>query len=145
MKLHDDPTVTAEELLEKADVKPTSNRVLVLRTIMGSRQPMSLIELETALETMDRSSVLRVLNLLLDHHVIHAVEDGRGVSKYELCHGGDHCTVDDMHVHFYCEKCGRTICFEEISAPQIHIPEVYLVRSVNYMLKGVCPDCRHGE
>lgn len=134
---------SAEELLEKAGIKPTANRILVLREIIGSESPMSLIELEVALETMDRSSVLRVLNLLLDHDVIHAFEDGRGVSKYEICHGESHCSVDDMHAHFYCEKCDRVYCFEDISAPQINIPGNFQIRSVNYMLKGICPKCVH--
>lgn len=135
----------AEELLEKAGVKPTANRLTVLRKLMQADSPMSLIELETALETLDRSSVLRVLNLLLDHDLIHAFEDGRGVSKYELCHGESHCSVDDMHAHFYCENCDRVYCFEDISAPKIDIPENFQIRSVNYMLKGLCPRCAATE
>lgn len=132
----------AEKLMEKAGVKPTANRVLVLRTLIEADRPKSLVELETELETLERSSVLRVLNLLLKHDVIHSFEDGRGVSKYEICHGESHCSVDDMHAHFFCEKCNRTYCFEEISAPKINIPAEFKIRSVNYMLKGLCPECR---
>lgn len=133
---------SAEELLASAGVKPTSNRLLVLRTLVESELPMSLVELETSLETMERSSILRVLNLLLAHDVIHTMEDGRGVTKYELCHGDGHCSIEDMHVHFYCEKCGRTYCFEDLAVPRISIPPAYSVRSINYMLKGLCPSCR---
>ena len=131
----------AEELLEKAGIKPTANRLLVLKELIGSKAPMSLIELETSLETLERSSVLRVLNLLLEHDVIHAFEDGRGISKYEICHGETHCSLNDMHAHFYCEKCNRVFCFEDIMAPQINIPAEFKIRSVNYMLKGLCPEC----
>ena len=131
----------AEEMLEKAEIKPTANRLLVLRELLSSESPMSLIELETALETLDRSSVLRVLTLLLEHDVIHAIEDGRGVIKYEICHGENHCSLDDMHAHFYCESCHKTFCFEDISAPKINIPSEFQIRSVNYMLKGLCPTC----
>lgn len=141
MKSHEHNT-SAEQLLEKGGVKPTSNRILVLRQLMEAERPMSLIELETGLETLERSSILRVLNLLLDHDVVHAFEDGRGVSKYEICHGEDHCSIDDMHAHFYCETCGRTFCFEDIASPRIDIPEGFRIRSVNFMLKGICPDCR---
>lgn len=131
-----------ELLLEKANIKPTSNRVLVLRYLLKARHPLSLIELETLLETMDRSSVLRVLNLLLRHDVVHAFEDGRGVTKYEICHGESHCSVDDIHAHFYCEACGQTFCFEDISAPRINIPDGFQIRTLNYMLKGLCPACK---
>ena len=144
MKAHDH-SLTAEQLLEKVGVKTTSNRILVLRKIIDSELPLSLVELETELETLDRSSVLRVLNILLDHNIVHAFEDGRGVSKYEICHGESHCTINDMHAHFYCEKCDRVYCFEEISAPHINIPDGFRIRSLNYMLKGICPKCAHAE
>ena len=140
MKGHDHH-LSEEELLEKAGIKPTANRILVLRSLIHSKMPMSLIELETSLETLDRSSVLRVLNLLLQHDIIHVFEDGRGVSKYEICHGESHCSLDDMHAHFYCESCDRVFCFEDIRAPQINIPAEFQIRSVNYMLKGICPEC----
>lgn len=132
----------AEELLKKGDIKPTANRLLVVRELLSSSSPMSLIELETALETLDRSSVLRVLNLLVENDVVHVFEDGRGVSKYEICHGETHCSLNDMHAHFYCEKCNKVYCFEEIIAPKINIPTEFEIRSVNYMLKGICPECR---
>lgn len=133
--------VSAEALLEKAGLKPTSNRLLVLRRLMDSKGARSLIELETELETIDRSSILRVLNLLVQNDVVHTIEDGKGIIKYELCHGESHCSIDDMHAHFYCEKCERTFCFEDISAPLINLPSNFHIRSVNYMLKGLCPDC----
>lgn len=135
--------LSAEELLEKGGIKPTSNRLIVLRQLMGSEAPLSLIELETTIETLDRSSILRVLNLMLEADVIHAFEDGRGVSKYEVCHGETHCSVEDMHAHFFCEKCNRTFCFEDISAPVIPLPPDFKIRTVNYMLKGLCPSCKN--
>lgn len=131
-----------ENLLKHAAVKPTPNRLLVLNALHGAESPRSLVELETELETLDRSSILRVLTLLLSHHIIHQMEDGRGVTKYELCHS-DHChTDDDMHVHFYCEKCQRTYCFDNIVAPRVSVPEGYQVHGMNYMLKGLCPNCK---
>lgn len=130
-----------DSLLKKAGIKPTSNRLLVAKELLDAERPMSLIEIETAIETMERSSVLRVLNLFLEKDVVHAIEDGRGVTKYEICHGEDHCTVEDMHVHFYCEKCHETICFEDVAVPLLSISPDFRVRSVNYMLKGLCPLC----
>lgn len=130
--------------MEKAGVKPTANRLLVLRMLIGSERPLSLIEIETSLETMDRSSIYRALTALLDGDVIHSIEDGKGITKYEICHGESHCSVEDMHAHFYCEKCERTFCFEDIAAPYINIPAEFTIRSVNYMLKGLCPKCSRG-
>lgn len=131
----------AVSLLEKAGIRPTSNRLLVVRALMGSDRPQSLVELETALETLERSSILRVLNLLVRSDVVHLFEDGRGVGKYELCPAESHCSVGDMHAHFYCERCERVFCFEEISAPNVSIPLDFHIRSINFMLKGTCPEC----
>lgn len=136
-------THTAEELLERGDLRPTSNRLLVVRRLIEAKGPMSLVELETALETLERSSILRVLRLLEKGDVVHSFEDGRGVTKYEICHGESHCSVDDMHAHFYCETCERTFCFEDIAAPRIPLPEGFGIHSVNFMIKGKCPDCNY--
>lgn len=132
---------TPESILQHSDVKPTSNRILVMKILMEAKSPMSLIEIEEELQTLERSSISRVLSLLAKNGVIHIMEDGRGVSKYEVCHGEDHCSIKDMHVHFYCEKCDRVFCFDEISAPSVKLPRGFTLKSVNYMLKGVCPEC----
>lgn len=129
------------KILERAGIKPTSNRVLVLKALLSSDFPLGLIELETELETLERSSISRVLSLFLEHNILHVVEDGRGIAKYEICNGDDHCSINDMHAHFYCERCNKLFCFEDVRAPHINIPKNFCVRSVNYMLKGLCPDC----
>lgn len=134
-------TETATDLLEKAGVKPTSNRLLVVRELIDASSPVSLIELEDRLETLERSTIFRALTLFLDHHIVHTVEDGRGITKYEICTGHDHGSVDDLHPHFYCEKCQRVYCFDEVAIPPVPTPSGFRVTSANYMLKGVCPDC----
>lgn len=136
------------ELLQKADIRPTSNRILVLKAILLSESPMSLGQLEEQLQTLEKSSVLRVLSLLLERGVIHTLEDGRGITRYELC-CGSHChdgssarhDSDDLHAHFYCQHCRRVFCFHSIEAPIPTLPPGYKTLSVNFMIKGICPDC----
>lgn len=130
------------EMMERCGVKATSNRIIVLRSLLASERPLSLIELETDLQTLDRSSILRVLTLLREHDIVHMMEDGRGVSKYEVCGGHGHCSISDMHVHFYCEKCEKTFCFEDCKIPAIDIPDGFDIHFANFMLKGICPDCK---
>lgn len=136
---------TAAEILDNANIKPTPNRILVTRSLLAAESPLSLLELEKDLQTLDRSSISRVLALLLEHGAVHAMEDGRGITKYEICHGEHHCSVSDMHAHFYCERCNRVFCFEDINAPEINIPDAFQVRSVNFMIKGICPDCSQAQ
>ena len=130
-----------ETILERIGVKPTSNRLLVLRAMFKASRPVSLSELETELDTVDKSSIFRVLTLFVSHHVVHAIEDGSGTMKYEVCTGEDRCSLSDMHTHFYCESCHRTFCFKSIGIPSIDLPEGFTMSSVNYMVKGICPQC----
>ena len=88
--------------------------------------------------------LLPVLSLFVGHHIVHVIEDGSGTVKYEVC-GSERCTVSDMHTHFYCEKCHRTYCFKAIQIPEIELPEGFSMSSVNYVVKGVCPECAARE
>lgn len=138
-----------ETLMVDAGIKPTSNRILVLRELSVANRPLSLMELDSILETLDKSSIFRVLSLFFEHGIVHGVEDGRGIVRYEVCTG--HCAGgelgegepdSDLHVHFYCEKCQEVFCFDEIPTPEVKVPEGFHVNSVNYMLKGICPGCK---
>lgn len=131
-----------DEILLAHDVKPTPNRLLVLKTLAHANGPMSLHEIDFAILTMDKSSVFRVLKLFADALVVHEIDDGSGSLKYELCHGHGHCTPDDMHVHFYCESCQHTFCLEDLHIPEISLPEGFTARYFNFVVKGICPDCK---
>lgn len=129
------------ERLEKKGIKPTSIRILILRAMMDVPYAVSLADLEAKLDTVDKSTIFRTLTLFLSRHLIHGIEDGSGSLKYEVCSSECVCSVDDMHTHFYCERCHRTFCFKRIQIPVIDLPEGFVMESINYMVKGVCSDC----
>lgn len=130
-------------LLESHGIKPTANRILVAKALAEETYPMSMKELEQTIVTLDKSSVFRVLTLFRDHHLVHDVEDGEGNVRYELCmHNSAEGFDDDVHAHFYCEQCHRVFCLEQTAVPEVEVPEGFTARSVNYLIKGLCPDCR---
>lgn len=129
-------------ILKEAGVKPTSNRILVLRSIIECNKTLSLSDLESKLLSLEKSSIFRVLRLLLKHGIIHSIEDGRGMVRYEICTSDHECHDDDQHAHFYCEVCQDVFCFKNIYAPLITLPNGFQIHSVNYMLKGICPACK---
>lgn len=130
------------EALELAGIRPTPNRILVLRSLMESVSPLSMTDLEQMLDPMEKSSIFRVLNTLLEHDMVHAIEDGRGIAMYEICHSDHHGEDNDMHAHFYCENCHRVFCLESVPAHIPPVPDGFSVKAVNYMLKGICRDCQ---
>nr|WP_314517761.1 transcriptional repressor [uncultured Prevotella sp.] len=130
-----------EGLLEQHGIKLTANRILIAKVMSTLDYPISMKELETMLLTMDKSSIFRTLSLFKSHHLVHQMEDGNDIVRYELCHSHSEEEDEDIHVHFYCEHCHRTFCLNEISVPQVNLPVGYRQTAVNYMIKGICPDC----
>ena len=144
-----------EELLEHHGVKPTANRLLIARALQDAERPLSLMELESRLETIDKSNVFRArcmaahfqtpLNLPLtafrEAHLVHVLEDAGDGVRYELCHSHSEEHDEDVHVHFYCTRCHKTYCLEDTPVPPVEVPEGFSPESVSYLVKGICPEC----
>lgn len=128
--------------LESKGIRPTANRILVMKTLMGEQNPQSLSNLERKMVSMDKSTIFRTLTLFLEHDVVHAFEDGRGVLCYELCEEKGACDHHDGHIHFYCESCQRSFCMEDIHIPSFELPEGFYPHSISFVIKGECPECR---
>ena len=133
---------TVVKILEDHGVRLTANRLVVAKTLAASPFPMSLIELENKILTIDRSNIFRALTLFKEHHLVHAIEDGSGGVRYEMCRSHNHEVDDDEHAHFHCERCGKTYCLDYGSIPPIPLPDGFEPISVNYLVKGICPECR---
>lgn len=132
-----------ENILNGRGIKPTANRILVMKELMKASNPVNLADLEVLMEfSMDKASIFRVLELFAEKDVVHVIEDGSRSLKYELCHSGTKHSIADQHAHFYCEHCKETYCIEAASVPMIDIPNDFIPHSINYVIKGICPKCR---
>ena len=109
--------------LERRDIKPTAIRLLILKNMLEVGRAVSLLDLETLLDTVDKSTISRTIALFLSHHLIHSIDDGSGSLKYAVCDNSCNCVVQDLHSHFYCEKCHRTFCLEGTHIPVIDLPK----------------------
>ena len=136
--------MTSEDIASRLSgrgVKPTAMRILVYKTLMDCVRPVSLREIDDKMVTAERSTIFRTLTLLLQQGLIHAIEDGSGAVRYEVCHGHDHCSQDDQHAHFFSTVCQRTFCLHDVGIPHPMVPGGFHVTQVNYLLKGICPAC----
>ena len=129
------------DLLELHDVRPTANRIVIAEALAHMGHPVSMSELEGHILTIDKSGIYRALAEFRKHHLVHAIDGGDGEIKYELCHSQNHGHDDDRHAHFFCERCHQTFCLDYAAIPPISIPDGFVASSVNYMVKGLCPDC----
>lgn len=131
-----------EEILNGKGIKPTANRILVMKELMKASNPINLANLEASLDfSMDKASIFRVLELFAEKDVVHVIEDGSRSLKYELCHSENKHSIADQHAHFYCEHCKETYCIEAARVPMIDIPDGFIPHSINYVIKGICPKC----
>lgn len=128
-----------EYLMAEHGVKVTANRLLIARALEQAGRPLSMMELEAQVESIDKSNVFRSLMAFKDAHLVHVL-DGDPV-RYELCHSHHQDHDDDLHVHFFCVKCHKTYCLEEIPVPPVQAPEGYQVQEESYLLRGICPQC----
>ena len=140
-------TSIVEEKLARRDIRATSSRILVLRALMTTESALALSDLEAILPTLDKSTLFRTLTTFAAHHLVHVVEDGSGLAKYALCSDDCHCGEDendelaDLHTHFYCERCQRTFCLRGVPVPIPELPEGFSVRTVGFVVKGICDKC----
>lgn len=130
------------EMLKEHEIRPTSSRILVLTEMLRFVHTFSLIDLEISLGTVDRSTISRAITLFKEHHLLHIIEDGSGFTKYCICHHHNNCSIKDLHVHFYCEVCHTTYCLKDEQIPLLKLKNGFEARSINYMVKGVCPSCK---
>lgn len=134
--------IDLQDILNSKGIKPTPNRMLVMKELLNASHPVSLADLELSLDfSLDKASIFRVLELFAEKDAVHVIEDGSRSLKYELCHSGAGHSIADQHVHFYCERCKETYCFESTAVPLIDMPAGFHPRTVNYMVKGICPKC----
>ena len=131
------------QLLEEHEIKPTANRILLVKALASSILPQSLAELERGIMTIDKSNIFRALTLFREHHLVHAIEGSSDGTKYELCHSHSQEHDDDQHPHFYCEVCQRTYCLDYLEMPEPTLPAGFEMHHCNIMIKGICPHCKH--
>ena len=72
------------ELMESHGVKPTANRIVIARALAAAGRPMSMTELETVVETIDKSNIFRTLQAFREAHLVHVLDDSGDGVRYEL-------------------------------------------------------------
>jgi len=130
-----------EHKLTSKNIKPTAMRQLVLKVLTEQKTAISLPELEQKFDKADKATLYRTLKTFEKNKLIHSIDDGAGPVKYALCLEECTCSLDDLHVHFHCVKCGQTYCLHEIPVPSINLPAGFQLESVDMVVQGVCPNC----
>ncbi len=127
--------------LQSKNIKPTAMRELVLRVLTEEKTAISLPELESKFENAEKTTLYRTLKTFEKHKLIHSIDDGSGTVRYALCSDSCVCDPEDLHVHFFCTKCKKTYCLNDIPVPAINLPVGFTLENVNMVVKGICSNC----
>ncbi|NPA45272.1 MAG: transcriptional repressor [Chlorobi bacterium] len=133
----------ALSILENKKVKPTAVRELVLDVFLNTYYAISLSDIENVLSWSDKVTIYRTLKTFEKSGIIHQINDGSSALKYALC--SDSCELKnhvDIHPHFHCEKCGKTICLEKQEINITNLPNDIIVKDYSLILNGLCSECK---
>ena len=131
-----------ESTLQNKGIRPTAMRMLIYKFMAEKNSAQGLSDLELAFTKADRTTVYRTLKTFEEKGVVHQIDDGTGVLKYALCEPGCRCDIErDLHLHFHCNACDKTICLPEHKIPHINLPDGFIAEDANLVVKGICDSC----
>jgi Fur family ferric uptake transcriptional regulator len=135
----------AREQLRNVGGRTGGAREAVIAQLGAQPCCVSAQELYDQLRARGRSvglaSVYRALDLLADEKLVHRIDFGDGLARFEPAHpDGEH------HHHLVCDQCGRVDTFDD-SALERAVTRVagshgYALDEHDIVLHGACSDCR---
>ena len=131
-----------EKTLDNKSVRPTAMRILIYKFMAGKQNAVALTDIENAFEKAERTTLYRTLKTFEEKGIVHQIYDGTNISKFALCEPGCNCEIDqDLHLHFHCGQCDKTVCLTEHKIPHINLPAGYIAEDANLVIKGICDSC----
>lgn len=131
----------ARRMLKTAGLYCTQGRVAILKILIEAARPLSQEQIarQSGKEHLDKVTIYRTLESLLDVGVVHKVFTDKRARHFELAHN---CTESQCHPHFTCTNCGDTHCLTGISLPMAKSPHHgFVIHRQQVRLEGLCPGC----
>jgi Fur family ferric uptake transcriptional regulator len=131
-------------ILRRNSLSVTESRKKILNFFLNQDGALAHADIEKkAGEKFDRVTIYRTLQTFVEKGIIHTIPTSDNSILYALCK--DNCTEGhhhDNHVHFVCLQCGKTICLENVSIPELKLPKGYATTNIEMVVNGICRDCR---
>lgn len=135
---HHDFEAVADQIRRKK-ARATPARVRVLRLLQTSVVALTHFEIEAALgaSALDRVTLYRVLDWLVESGLAHRNSDANRVFRFSAASDREHLT----HIHFRCEHCARVFCIDA-APPEVPIlPAGFSLSRMDFDLRGCCAQC----
>ncbi len=132
------------ELLIAKKLNASENRLRVLEVVGNNTCPLSATDIFNTLERrtpINRVTVYRILDLLVDHGVVERISTGGRAFYYGLAPNDFHKT----HPHFYCKICGQMDCLDpkilEVDSDSLWKTFPGRIDKVEIRVDGICKNC----
>lgn len=137
-----------ETLLSEANLEASANRVRVLEVVGNNSFPLSADDIFKILQrssTINRVTVYRILDLLVDRAVVDRISTGGRAFYYGLAPNDHH----KPHPHFYCKNCGHMDCLspESLIVDTASLWKTFPGRidKVEVRIDGICKNCEKSQ
>jgi Fur family ferric uptake transcriptional regulator len=133
------------KLIRDKGLRSTPARLAILRHLFGADGPATHAQVadELAPQGFDRATIYRNLVELADVGLLHRMELGDHVWRFELRQTADR--GDGDHTHFLCVDCGDVSCVTDLSleaAVSLVGQRASPGRVTEVLLKGHCKRCQ---
>jgi len=121
--------------------KATSGRMALLEALDKEKEPLSVVELEKKLPSMDSPTIYRTLQALVKARLVSRINTGKAHASYEVALGRIH------HHHAICTLCGlvedvMNCDSQELNASvRVHLKKFKLIKNHSLEFFGLCRKC----
>ena len=136
-KFNEDILNQARELLSKTGKRVTKPRLETFAALVANNKAMSHGELRSLLPDMDRVSLYRSLEWLIEQNLACTID----TSGQHLYISNAHQKPAHHHPHFCCTKCGLSTCLSDSQLSNLEVPEGFKVSEIQLVIKGLCDSC----
>jgi Fe2+ or Zn2+ uptake regulation protein len=130
------------QILKDNHLKVTPQRLSILKYLDTHHTHPTVEEIYNVLKkknpSLSKTTVYNTLEILKNHHIIHAISITGHEQRYDL--------RKEIHHHFLCRTCG-TIQDIDLKCPNIkQIQNLgYQIEEMHGYFKGLCPDCQKNK
>ncbi|MBT8294914.1 MAG: transcriptional repressor [Gramella sp.] len=131
-----------EQFLKEHKIRPTAIRLLMYKFLREKNVAVTLNDIETGFDKSERTTLYRTIKTFEKQGLVHQIDDGTGVAKYALDEKiPEEGMPQDLHLHFHCTNCNETICLTDHKIPHISLPQGFISKDINLVMKGLCDKC----
>ena len=132
-------TDVVAEQIRRSGARATPARIRVLQLLRAAPAALTHNEIELALgePAIDRVTLYRVLDWLVESGLAHKNTDAQRVFRFSAAAAGEHTT----HIHFRCEHCGGVFCLDAAPPSAPILPSGFSLSRMDFDLRGCCSSC----